>query len=126
MSYAANAYARTSQSALSPREAEAAVLLKAARRLQAVRGDAVTKSAALNDALMFNQRVWTILASAVADPANPLPEDIRRNVTHIAVFVFRTVLDAMIEPTARKLDALVSLNHQLAAGLQGNPGTAAT
>lgn len=122
MMNAAHAYARTSQTGLSPREAEAAVLIKAASRLQACRNEELTSSTGLNEALMFNQRVWTVLASAVADPANPLPDDIRQNVTKIAMFVFRTIVDAMIDPTARKLDALVSLNHQLAAGLQGNPG----
>ena len=125
MMNAASAYAKVSRTALTPREAEAAVLIKAARGIQAFRSEDVTSSAALNDALMFNQKVWTLLASAVADPANPLPDEIRRNVTGIAVFVFRTILDAMIAPSARKLDALISLNHQLAAGLQGNPGPAA-
>ena len=122
MFQAANAYAKVSRSALTPREAEAAVLIKAAGRLQSFRAQEVSSSAALNEALMFNQRVWTVLASAVADPANPLPDEIRSGVTRLAVFVFRTILDAMIEPTARKLDTLVSLNHQLAAGLQGDPG----
>ncbi len=125
MMNAASAYARASQAALSPREAEAAVLIKAAGRIQAFRNGEVTSSAGLNEALVFNQRVWTVLASAVADPANPLPDDIRENVTKIALFVFRTIVDAMIEPTAKKLDALVSLNHHLAAGLQGNPGPGA-
>ena len=123
--HAANAYAKVSRSALTPREAEAAVLLKAAGRLQAFSGPELAGSSALNEALMFNQRVWMILASAVADPANPLPDELRRSVTGIAVFVFRTILDAMIAPTRAKLDALISLNHQLAAGLQGNPGPAA-
>ena len=125
MMNAASAYAKVSQAALSPREAEAAVLIKAARRIQAFRSEDVTSSIGLNEALMFNQRVWTILSSAVADSANPLPDDLRRNVTGIAVFVFRTIIDAMVAPSAKKLDALISLNHQLAAGLQGNPGPAA-
>lgn len=124
MMNAASAYAKVAHAALTPREAEAAVLIKAANRIQAFRSEAAS-STGLNDALMFNQRVWTLLATAVADPANPLPDDIRRNVTSIAVFVFRTILDAMIAPTTRKLDALISLNHQLAAGLQGNPGPGA-
>ncbi len=74
MMNAAHAYARTSQTGLSPREAEAAVLIKAASRLQACRNEELTSSTGLNEALMFNQRVWTVLASAVADPANPLPD----------------------------------------------------
>ena len=125
MHHAANAYAKTSRSALSSREAEAAVLLKAAGRLQAFKDTEVTSTAALNEALVFNQRVWTIFASAVADPTNPIPDDLRRNVLGIAMFVFRTIVDTMVEPSARKLDTLVRLNHQLAAGLQGDPGPAA-
>ncbi len=39
MSYAANAYAKTSRSVLTPREAESAVLTKAAQRLQMIRDD---------------------------------------------------------------------------------------
>ncbi len=120
-----NAYARASRSALSPREAEAAVLLKAAGRLQAFRGTEITSSIALNEALVFNQRVWTVFASAVADPANPIPDELRRNVTGIALFVFRTIIDTMIEPNARKIETLVRMNHQIAAGLQGDPGPAA-
>ncbi|GJE53567.1 flagellar biosynthesis regulator FlaF [Methylobacterium sp. WL9] len=126
MMQGANAYARVARSALTPREAEAAVLLKAAGRLQAFSGQDLSSSAGLNEALMFNQKVWAILAGAVADPANPLPDEIRQNVTNIAVFVFRTIIDAMIEPSARKLDALISLNHHLAAGLQGSPVPSAT
>ena len=123
MSYAANAYRKTSQIALTPRAAEAAVLMKAAGKLQPFSRPDVGSSPALNEALVFNQRVWTVIAAAVADPANALPDEIKGNVTNIAVFVFRTIVDAMIEPTARKLDTLVSLNQTIAAGLQSGPGT---
>lgn len=122
MMQGANAYAKAARAAMTSREAEAAVLVKAASRLQAFSGQNLESSRALNEALIFNQKVWTILASAVADPANPLPDDIRQNVTRIAMFVFRTIIDTMIEPSAKKLEALVSLNHHLAAGLQGDPG----
>ncbi|MDF2600266.1 MAG: flagellar FlaF family protein, partial [Methylobacterium brachiatum] len=60
MNYAANAYARTSRSALTPREAESAVLLKAAQQLiGASHGLAAGDTKRLNEALSFNQRVWT-------------------------------------------------------------------
>jgi flagellar protein FlaF len=126
MMQGANAYAKVARSALSPREAEAAVLLKAAGRLQAFSGQDLANSTGLNEALVFNQKVWTILAGAVADPANPLPDEIRQNVTNIALYVFRTIIDAMIAPSAAKLEALISLNHHLAAGLQGSPVPSAT
>jgi flagellar protein FlaF len=124
MMQAAHAYARTSQSVLTPREAEAAVLLKAANRLHAVRTDWPNQANLLNEALNFNQRVWTVISSAAAEPSNPIPDSLKQNVVSLAVYVFRTTLDAMIEPTIQRLDSLISINHHLAAGLQGNPGTA--
>ena len=117
MSYAANAYARTSRVAMTPREAESAVLVKAAQKLQVVQDDWANQSAALVQALTFNQKVWTILAAGATDAESPLPVDVRQGVTRLAVFVFRRIIDTMAEPNADKLSALISINHNLAAGL---------
>lgn len=119
MSYAANAYARTQRTAMTPREAEAAVLIKAAQLLQAVREDWANQSGGLAHALNFNQRVWTILVAGATDAQSPLPPELKQNVVNIAMFVFRRMLDTMAEPAAEKLSALISVNHNLAAGLQG-------
>lgn len=124
MSYGASAYAKVAHVALSPREAEAAVLLKAAGKLQAL-GSEITSGTALNEALVFNQRVWTILAAAVTDPANPIPDEIRTGISRLSIYVFRTIVDAMIEPNREKIESLVSLNNHIAAGLQGDPGASA-
>jgi flagellar biosynthesis activator protein FlaF len=117
MMQAANAYARTSRSVLSPREAEAAVLIKAAQQMQAVKDDWANQVSGLQRALNFNQKVWTILATAATEPGSPLPQDIQQNITGLAIFVFRRMLDTMVEPSADKLSALISINQNLAAGL---------
>ncbi|KNY22741.1 flagellar biosynthesis regulator FlaF [Methylobacterium sp. ARG-1] len=123
MNYAANAYARTSRSALTPREAESAVLLKAAQQLiGASHGLAAGDTKRLNEALSFNQRVWTILASEATADENPLPADIKRGIGNLGVFVLRSCVDTMIEPTPEKIANLVQINNEIAAGLQGNPG----
>ncbi|AYO85515.1 MULTISPECIES: flagellar biosynthesis regulator FlaF [Methylobacterium] len=123
MNYAANAYARTSRSALTPREAESAVLLKAAQQLiGASHGLAAGDTKRLNEALSFNQRVWTILASEATADENPLPADIKQGIGNLGVFVLRSCVDTMIEPTPEKIANLVQINNEIAAGLQGNPG----
>lgn len=122
MSYAANAYARTSQQALSSREAEAAVLIKAANRLRSARVDWPEQARALNEALTFNQKVWSLLSSEATAENSPLPEAIKQNVGRLGVFVLRACIDTMIAPTPEKLDALISINHNIAAGLQGDAG----
>ncbi len=124
MQYAANAYAKASRAVLSSREAEAAVLLKAAGRLQAL-GTDVAMGPALNEALTFNQRVWTILASAATEPNSPLPIEVRTGMAQLSTYVFHTILDTMIEPSPQKIASLVTLNNHIAAGLQGDAGPGA-
>jgi flagellar biosynthesis activator protein FlaF len=119
MSYAVNAYARTAQVALTPREAEAAVLMKAARQIQAVRDDWDNQAGGLSGALNFNQKLWTILATAATDPASPLPVDLRQQVAGLSAFIFGRMIEAMTAPSPEKLDALISINQHLAAGLEG-------
>ncbi|WP_244472864.1 MULTISPECIES: flagellar biosynthesis regulator FlaF [unclassified Methylobacterium] len=118
MSYGASAYAKVSQTALSPREAEAAVLIKAASRLQAVQADWENQKGGLPEALNFNQKVWTIIAGAATAPESPLPEPIKTSIAQLSVFVFRRMIDTLIEPSAEKLSALISINHNIAAGLR--------
>ncbi|WP_019906819.1 flagellar biosynthesis regulator FlaF [Methylobacterium sp. 77] len=118
MSYGANAYARVSQTALTPREAEAAVLIKAAGRLQLIQSDWANQSPTLNEALNFNQKVWTLIAGAATAPESPLPDQIKTNIAQLSAFVFKRIIDTMIEPKAEKLSALININHQLAAGLR--------
>lgn len=123
MNYAANAYAKTSHSALTPREAESAVLLKAAQKLiGASQGLAAGDAGRINDALTFNQRVWTLLTSEATSDENPLPNDVKQGVGRLGVFVLQSCIDTMIAPTPEKIAALVSINNHIAAGLQGNPG----
>jgi flagellar protein FlaF len=80
---------------------------------------------ALNEALTFNQRVWTILASAATEPSSPLPVEVRNGMAQLSAYVFHTIVDTMIEPTPEKIESLVSLNNHIAAGLQGDAGPGA-
>jgi flagellar protein FlaF len=118
MQQAMNAYARVSQTALSPRELEATVLMKAATRLQGIRDNWEAKSAELGDALRFNQKLWTILATSVTDRDSQVPPDIRQQIVDLALFIFQHTIDVQIEPEPQKLAVLVNINRELAAGLR--------
>ncbi|MBE7196497.1 MAG: flagellar biosynthesis regulator FlaF [Parafilimonas terrae] len=119
MSYAANAYAKTSRSVLTPREAESAVLAKAAHRLQFVRDDWENQASELVPALNFNQKLWAILSSAATDPENPLPPEMKQGVANLAVYVFRRMFEIMADPAPEKLTDLIAINNHLSAGLAG-------
>jgi flagellar protein FlaF len=119
MSNAAQAYARTSQTTSSPREIEAQALLKAARQLQEVQSNWAGPGKALESALLFNRRLWSIFMSAAQTDENPQPIEIRQNIANIGVFVMNQTVDMQLNPDPAKLKSLIDINRNLAAGLSG-------
>ena len=119
MSNAAQAYARTSQTTSSPREIEAQALLKAARQLQDVQSNWAGPTKALDTALLFNRRLWSIFMSAAQADENPQPVEVRQKIANIGVFVMKQTVEMQINPDPAKLKSLIEINCNLAAGLSG-------
>ncbi|MEH2561233.1 flagellar biosynthesis regulator FlaF [Bradyrhizobium sp. AZCC 2289] len=119
MSNAAQAYARASQATSSPREIEAQALLKAARQLQEVQSNWAGPGKAMESALLFNRRLWSIFMSAAQTDENPQPIEIRQNIANIGVFVMKQTVDMQMNPDPAKLKSLIDINCNIAAGLAG-------
>jgi flagellar biosynthesis activator protein FlaF len=123
MHQAASVYARNAQVTQSPRELEANLLIKAASRLQNVQDDWAIRAPELDDALTYNRKLWTVLATAATEASNPLPREIKQNIGNLAIFVFNRTVDLMMEPTPDRLTILININRQIAAGLRERVGT---
>jgi flagellar biosynthesis activator protein FlaF len=121
MSYGARAYARTSQQTSSPREIEAQALLKAARQLKEIQTNWSGHDDRLQNALMFNRRLWCIFFAEAESSANQSSTEIRQGILSIAAFVFAQTLEIQIDPAPTKLTPLIDINCQIAAGLAGRP-----
>lgn len=119
MHRAAQTYGTIAQQIASPRELEACLLLKAASRLQAIRDAWDGKKGELNDALLYNRRLWTIFMTAVTDKENPLPVPIRQNVANLGLFVINQTMSMIADPRPQRLGSLITINRELAAGLLG-------
>jgi flagellar protein FlaF len=117
-----NAYLRTQQTTAGPRELEASLLIKAAARLQSIRDDWETARKDLDEAITFNRKLWTILATSATRSDSPLPAEIKTNVANLAVFIFSHSMRTLSEPTPEKLTTLISINANIAAGLRGSAG----
>lgn len=117
-----DAYQSVEKSTLSGRDLEASVLMKAAARLQEVQANwgAADRDEQLDQALRYNQRVWSFFQAEVSMPDNPLPAEIKQNILALSVFVDRRVFEVMAYPAAEKLDILVNINRNIAAGLRGD------
>ena len=96
---------------------EASLLLKAASRLQAVKDGWDGNRANLDEALLYNRKLWTIFLSSVASADNPLPRETRQNVANLGLFVMNHTLSATYERRPEQLTSLISINRELAAGL---------
>src|SRR3978361_49538 len=119
MSHAAQAYARTSETASPARESEAQALLKAARQLQEVQANWAGPDKNMHHALLFNRRLWSIFMSAVESSESPQPRDVRQNIANIGVFVMKQTVEMQINPDPSKLKSLIDINCNIAAGLAG-------
>jgi flagellar biosynthesis activator protein FlaF len=118
MHQAAQAYGKVAKQTSNPREMEANLLLKAAARLQAV-SDTWGDRDQIDEALLYNRKLWSIFLTSVMRTENPLPEQVRQNVANLGVFVMSQTVSLITEPQREKILPLISINRELAAGLMG-------
>jgi flagellar biosynthesis activator protein FlaF len=120
MSTGAQAYARTVQASAPAREVEAQALLKAAKQLQDLQSNWSDMDAQRIDAaLRFNRQLWSIFLSAAQNDENPQPIDVRQKIANIGVFVMNQTVDMQLAPEPAKLNSLIEINRNIAAGLSG-------
>jgi flagellar protein FlaF len=103
----------------SGRELEAAALFKAARQIEACRRewDAPGRAQRLDDALRYNQRLWTFFQSELAADDCALPLELRRNLLQLSGFVDKRTFEMLSAPTPEGLQALIEIDRNIATGL---------
>ena len=90
---AAKAYETVNKNTISGRETEARVLTQAAFKLLQVQQNwhAENRDALLDEAVHYNQRLWSLLQTELANADNPLPKKLRLDVLRLSKF-------ALLEP----------------------------
>jgi flagellar biosynthesis activator protein FlaF len=119
MQTAAQAHAVVAGPIADPRAMEADLLLRAARRLEAVHDGWENRRTELDSALRYNRQLWAIFLTSVTSGEQPLPVDIRQSVANLGLFVMNQTLAMLQEPRRAPLGALININRELAAGLLG-------
>ena len=120
---ASKVYARVAHAVLEPRDLEASLLLKAAAKLQAVLEAWDQKPpSALEDALLYNRRLWIVFIDAVMRDDNRLPVATRQNVLNLGMFVMAETFSLMTAPKHEHLANLIQINRAIAAGLGSKNG----
>jgi flagellar protein FlaF len=117
---ATKAYAAVAQGTASPRDLESLLLLKAAFKLQSVYDGWTDQPYGLDEAVLYNRRLWTVFLDSVCNEASQLPVPVRQNIANIGIFVMGETFTLMTNPRPAILIPLININRELAAGLRGN------
>lgn len=121
---AAGAYAQHARTTTTdPREIEARALLKAVQKMQDIqnRWDSY-KLEELDDALRHNRQIWLMFVdNATAGEEDGRPDSLRANIANLGAYVFKRTLDILADPKKEKLDVLIDINREIAAGLMTKP-----
>src|SRR5258708_6934667 len=95
-----------------PRELEADLLLKAASRLQAIHDAWDRRRPELDEALLYNRKLWSIFLSSITNPDNALPAAIRQNVANLGWFVMNQTVSIMTDQKRENLGSLININRE--------------
>jgi flagellar protein FlaF len=118
------AYQTVESATLDGRSLEASLLIKSAARMAAVQQnwDAPGREEMLDESLRYNLRLWTVFQAEMANASNPIPTEIKRNMLSLSAFIDKRTFDTISYPESAKLDILIAINRNIAAGLQPSPG----
>jgi len=109
------------------RELEGRVLLKSAKMIKDLQDNWENMNTEiLESTLKYNRQVWMVFYdTAIENPEGDRPNDLRSNIVNLANFIFKRELEIMAKPEKHKLDVLVNINREIAAGLMSKPSAEA-
>ena len=116
--HATQAYQTVAKRTGSPRDLEANLLSKSASNLQRIRENWELAEAELHSALKFNRKLWNVFLNSSTRDDNPMPAAIRQNIANLGLFVLSHTLKVELRPEAGRLDVLININREVAAGLR--------
>ncbi|MDJ0668163.1 MAG: flagellar biosynthesis regulator FlaF [Desulfobacterales bacterium] len=120
---AVNAYKQVDRHTNSGRETEARVLTEAALKLKRCQEnwDDPNRDRMLDVALRYNQKIWSLFQSELSREDNPLPQKLRVDILRLAAFIDKRIFEIMAYPETDKLNIIIDINRNLAAGLRRAP-----
>jgi flagellar protein FlaF len=119
-SNALKAYENVDKTTMSGRETEARVLTKAALKLKQCQQEwgSPDRDNKLDEALKYTQRIWSIFQAELSKEENPLPAVLKRDLLRLSAFIDKRIFETMAFPAPEKLNILIDINRNIAAGLR--------
>lgn len=109
------AYQKTQRSTEQPRETEYRLFAQVTQALIEANGQGRSNVTVLVDALDWNRRLWSTLATDCASDGNKLPDALRAQIISLSLWVSRFSSDAA--RSGASLEPLIDVNKSIMAGL---------
>lgn len=115
---AAGKYGKQARETSDQRGLEGQLLLKAANELQKLH-DNWDKATPVDveDILTYNRKLWMLFFDTAIEEPDERPVDLRNNIVNLCNFIFKRSMNILSEPSPEKLNVLIDINRQVAAGL---------
>lgn len=117
------AYQKASARAENPREMEYRLFGQVTRALMAAAEVDVSDTATRIDALDWNRRLWSVLASDCADSANSLPVELRAQIISLSIWVNKH--SSAVMRREEEFGPLIDVNRIMMQGLAGQVDSSA-
>ena len=115
---AREAYSSGGKTTTSSRQLEAQALSRAAQRLEDGRdGVGANGVTLLQAALRHNQKLWTFFQAEIVRPDHGMDLALRKSLLELSLFVDKQTWELLAAPERSKVQSLIDINRQLAAGL---------
>ena len=111
------AYQKASARAENPREMEYRLFGQVTRALMAAAEADVSDTATRIDALDWNRRLWSVLATDCADSANSLPVELRAQIISLSIWVNKH--SSAVMRREEDFAPLIEVNRIMMQGLAG-------
>lgn len=117
-SQAAGVYGKQARETSDQRGLEGQLLLKAASEIQKLHDnwDSATDED-IDNILTYNRKLWMLFFDTAIENPDERPDDLRNNIVNLCNFIFKRSLNILSEPSKEKLNVLIDINRQVAAGL---------
>ncbi|MEM7680161.1 MAG: flagellar biosynthesis regulator FlaF [Pseudomonadota bacterium] len=106
------------------RELEARALLKAAKMISDLQmnWDQVDQTS-LEETLKYNRKIWVLFyETATQSVEEGRPNSLKASIINLATFIFKRETEILSDPNRQpeKLDTLININKEIAAGLMAS------
>ena len=121
--YGAYKKVQSATSTTNARDMEYRLLAQVTGALQ----DSEKPGASLQDrlnAVLRNEKVWSVFLAELNDPANALPQALKGNLASLALWVIKET-QLVISDANAPLEDLILINRQIMAGLKPEPAALA-